>query len=202
MTEPIMINGVDVSGCLHFNECNGTCLLRANNPKIEALCKLYSDCYCKRYQRKTAEYEEYAKNFSHSNAEFEQERRAVADLAFESNKYREKLQREKQTNTELNKQLEKLVDEKYKLNEQLSSKTAECEKVTKRLEHEFIIHQQEEDDLNEQIAELQEKLQIATEALENYARTFNCTETDCAPCLISKTCAIHEIRQALERIKE
>lgn len=57
MGEPIIVDGVDVSRCLHFNECDGSCLLRANSPKIKIFCKLYSDCYHKRYQHKIEECE-------------------------------------------------------------------------------------------------------------------------------------------------
>jgi len=46
----------------------------------------------------------------------------------------EKLKREKEINTELNKQLEKVLNETYKLNEELQCKITECEKLKKELD--------------------------------------------------------------------
>lgn len=112
-----------------------------------------------------------------------------------TNCYYKQLQREKQTNEELNKQLEKLVDEKYKLNEQLSNKTAECEELKAKLD-EYEKYGGVIDEGKawaDEAMENRDKLQIATEALEHALWKFNWYgDRDLGPI----------VEQALKRIKE
>lgn len=56
MTEQIIINGVDVSGCIHYK--NQTCIanyLFTNIPFSEAKCKISPNCHYKQLKRKEQE---------------------------------------------------------------------------------------------------------------------------------------------------
>ena len=60
MTEPIIINGVDVSECIHYK--NQTCIanyLFTNIPFSEAKCKISPNCHYKQLKRKEQKCEKY-----------------------------------------------------------------------------------------------------------------------------------------------
>ena len=76
MTEPIIINGVDVSECIHYK--NQTCIanyLFTNIPFSEAKCKISPNCHYKQLKRKEQKCEKYKnclyeiKNFQKRNCE-------------------------------------------------------------------------------------------------------------------------------------
>ena len=94
--EQIMIDGCNVSGCENYRPKDRfTCYPYICN------CHQKPDCYFKQLARKTQkceelkaqlndikkEYDEYVSTHKYSNEEFQQERKAVADLAFWSNRY-------------------------------------------------------------------------------------------------------------------
>ncbi len=60
MAEPIIINGVDVSGCIHYK--NQTCIanyLFTNIPFSEAKCNISPNCHYKQLKRKEQKCEKY-----------------------------------------------------------------------------------------------------------------------------------------------
>ena len=164
MIEPTIIDGVDVSGCEFAEES-------ATTPKCQINGYIHCDGYNCRYkqlQRKIKQNDELTKIIQERNEEIKnlnytlyEDRELTTDLV-KANLKISKLERTLSS-----------VTNKFKYDWQ--NKTAECEELKKRVE----LARKENNRLTSEVCvtrnyagSLQNKLQIATEALKFYSGTF------------------------------
>lgn len=190
----IIIDGVDVSECDHYTD--GECYFNYFDGISEGRCTDFKNCDHKQLQRKTAEYEELKKNND------------LADVVLQR-KLDKLINRNNRLEEELN-QIKLLLDGK---NEQYNQKTQECEALKKRVE----LARKENNRLTSEVCDtrnyagsLQNKLQIATEALDIIAnqnfntpnKICNLAEKELVPCTNScKYCLQAYAKRALKQIE-
>lgn len=136
MTEPIIINGVDVSGCVSFRDDVFT------NKQLENVCSI--GLWQKHYQNLEENCVMSCNCKDNPNCYYKQLQRANYQIAEDEN---------------LQCDMREKIDE---LSELLKCKTAECEELQEELTQEKLRN----DDCYGQFKELRNKLQIATEALK------------------------------------
>lgn len=148
MTDKQIINGVDVSWCIHSNdnnndECNITGML----------CKHYSNCYYKQLKRKEQECEEYKKKLDN----IQDSCPASVDCSYR--------QCDKDRIAELKKELSSLLAEKNALEIGRDEYKQECQLLKQALKNQNIVAIVEENDQlkaeNEELKETNSKLQKA-----------------------------------------
>lgn len=170
MTNKIIIDGVDVSECDHYTD--GECYFNYFDGISEGRCTDFKNCDHKQLQRKIKQNDELTKIIQERNEEIKnlnytlyEDRELTTDLV-KANLKISKLERTLSS-----------VTNKFKYDWQ--NKTAECEELKKRVE----LARKENNRLTSEVCDtrnyagsLQNKLQIATEALK--AIQNNCKNID------------------------
>jgi len=177
MTEQIIIDGVDVSGCEFYED--GFCTL--SNDRNERLpfcekCTGYSDCLYERFQRKTAECKN---NETAYKNDLEILNQACADL-----------KNELDNKTEECEGLNCIIDRLLAAGgyNQTTSDAEDFEEIYEDLEYKI-----------EKLQELENKLKIAIEALKNLEKNL-CKNCDWQGTGCDNNCRSIKIQQALDQI--